>query len=62
MSLSGITDIGCKSFIKRQNGTFKAQVRTVLKNLLVWFMMGRNWKVSVLQLTGEESFMAGVAS
>ena len=23
---------------------------------------GRNWRVSVLQLTGEESFMAGVAS
>jgi len=32
------------------------------KMLLVWFMMGRNWRVSVLQLTGEESFMAGVAS
>jgi len=23
---------------------------------------GRNWRVSVLQLTGEESFVAGVAS
>jgi len=32
------------------------------KNLLVWLMMGRNWRVSVLQLRGEESFVAGVAS
>jgi len=58
-----ITDIGCKSFIKRQNVTFKDWVRTVFKNLLFWFMMGEKLEsVSITAYREREIFMAVVAS